>query len=276
MHLVEANGARIPALGLGTWTLKGDACAQMVARALEVGYRHIDTASTYGNEEAVGAGLKASSVRRDEIFLTTKVWYTDIGPGDLERAAEASLRRLGVDHVDLLLIHWPNLQISLRKSIAALNAVRAAGLASHIGVSNFPTDMLKQANAFSEAPLVCNQVEYHPYLSQSKVQSVARSLGMAMVSYCPLHRGGDLFHEAVVRNVANWHQKTPAQVILRWHVQQQGVVAIPRTTRPERLAENFAVFDFELAKSEMASISGLSRAGHRICDYEFSPKWDAA
>lgn len=276
MHLVEANGAQIPALGLGTWTLKGEACSQMVATALEVGYRHIDTAIMYDNEEAVGAGLRASPVPRDEVFLTTKVWYTDIGPGDLERAAEASLRRLGVDHVDLLLIHWPNLQISLRKSIAALNAVRAAGLARHIGVSNFPTDLLKQASAFSDAPLVCNQVEYHPYLSQSKVLSVARDLGMAVVSYSPLHRGGDLFHEAVVRNAAHWHQKTPAQVILRWHVQQQGVVAIPRTMKPERLAENFAVFDFELAKSEMAAISGLSRAGHRLCDYDFSPRWDVA
>ena len=276
MHLVEANGARIPALGLGTWTLKGEECRRMVEAALAVGYRHIDTAAMYGNEDAVGAGLRASTVPRDEIFLTTKIWPTDIGPGDLERAAEASLRRLGVDHVDLLLIHWPNLEISLRRSIGALNAVRKAGMARHIGVSNFPSALLRQAAAFSEAPLVCNQVEYHPYLSQRKLQEVTRELGMAMVSYCPLHRGGDLFEEPVVKNIAHWHGKTPAQVILRWHIQQPGVVAIPRTTKPERLAENFAIADFTLAMSEMTAISGLSRAGHRICDSAFSAGWDAA
>lgn len=275
MHLVEAHGARIPAIGLGTWTLKGDACSGMVEEALRIGYRHVDTAIMYGNEEAVGAGLRSSPVPRDEIFLTTKIWYTDIGPGDLERAAEASLRRLGVDHVDLLLIHWPNLQISLRKSIGALNAARQAGLTRFIGVSNFPTDMLKQAAAFSEAPLVCDQVEYHPYLSQSKVHKVARGLGMAMVSYCPIYRGGALFDEPVVKNIAHWHQRTPAQVVLRWQIQQDGVVAIPRTTRKERLAENFAVSDFQLAQSEMSAISGLSRAKHRICDYDFSPAWDS-
>jgi diketogulonate reductase-like aldo/keto reductase len=276
MHVVEANGARIPALGLGTWTLKGDACAEMVEKALGVGYRHVDTAVMYGNEEAVGAGLKASSVPRDAIFLTTKIWYTDIGAGDLERAAEASLRRLGVDRVDLLLIHWPNPQIPLAQSIRALNAARAAGLTRHIGVSNFPTALLAQASAVSDAPLVCNQVEYHPYLDQSKVHAAARQRGMAMVSYCPLHRGGPLFDEPAVQEAARRHARSPAQIVLRWHVQQDGVVAIPRTTRPERLAENFAIFDFTLEPSEMAALSALSIAGHRICDYEFSPQWDAA
>ncbi|PSJ61800.1 aldo/keto reductase [Kumtagia ephedrae] len=276
MHVVNANGAAIPALGLGTWTLRGDACADLVASALALGYRHVDTAARYDNEADVGRGLAASDIGRDAVFVTTKVWYTDIAAGKLERAAEASLRRLGLHHVDLLLIHWPNPTIPLKETIGALNAARRGGLTRHVGVSNFPPRLLAEAVALSEAPLVCDQVEYHPYLDQSKLVAACRAADMALVSYCPLFRDGGLFSEPAVRAAAEHHGKTPGQVILRWHVQQAGVVAIPRTTRKERLAENIAVFDFALSEPEMEAITTLTQAGRRLCDHdEFPIDWAA-
>ncbi|MAW85724.1 MAG: 2,5-didehydrogluconate reductase [Phyllobacteriaceae bacterium] len=276
MHRVEAKGAAIPAIGMGTWTLEGDHCAGMVAEALRVGYRHVDTAAMYRNEEAVGEGLRASGLPREDYFLTTKVWFTDIGDGDLQRSAEASLKRLGVDQVDLFLIHWPNPAIPLADSIRALNAVKSSGMTRHIGVSNFTTPLLAQAIELSEAPLVCNQVEHHPYLNQEKMKAMLAANGMAMTSYCPLYRGGTLFEEPAVRDAAAAHGRTPGQVVLRWHVQQKGVIAIPRTSRPERLAENLAVFDFALSEEEMAAISALRDRNERICNFDFSPVWDAA
>lgn len=276
MHHVDADGAGIPAIGLGTWTLRGRECSSIVEAALATGYRHVDTARMYGNEEAVGAGLRAAGVRRDDVFVTTKVWWTDIAPGALERSAEASLKALGLDHVDLLLIHWPNPRVPVADSVRALNAVRAAGLTRHIGVSNFTSAMLEQAIAASEAPLAVNQVEYHPRLDQSRMMRQCRDAGMALVSYCPLFRGGELFGEPAVAEAARRHGRTPGQIVLRWHLQQDGVVAIPRTTRKERLAENLAVFDFSLSDAEMQAISALRGANRRLCDFDFSPEWDPA
>ena len=276
MHRIKANGADIPAIGMGTWTLKGDQCAELVTAAIDVGYRHIDTAAMYANEDAVGRGIAGSGIARDDIFVTTKVWWTDIAPGDLERSAEQSLARLGLDHVDLLLIHWPNPRVPVADSIGALNRVRERGLARNIGVSNFTTALLDEALRASDAPLVADQVEYHPMLNQDKVHAACRKAGMAMVSYCPLYRGGALFDRPEIVGPARRLGKAPAQIVLRWHVQQDGVVAIPRTTRRERLAENLAVFNFELDAAEMDAISALSSANSRICDFEFSPRWDAA
>jgi diketogulonate reductase-like aldo/keto reductase len=276
MHTVSANGARIPAIGLGTWTLKGEACSQLVSHALRTGYRHVDTAIMYGNEADVGRGLRESDVDRNDVILTTKVWYTDIGTGDLERAAEGSLKRLGVDEVDLLLIHWPNPNIPIADSIAALNRARERGLTRHIGVSNFTLAMIEEATSLSAAPLVCNQVESHPFLDQRRIHAACRKHGMAMTAYAPIGRGGDILRAAPVVAAAEAHQKTPAQIVLRWHVQQEGVVCIPRTSRIERLAENIAIFDFELTEAEMEAIGGLRSASMRICDYAYSPVWDAA
>jgi diketogulonate reductase-like aldo/keto reductase len=274
MHAVTAHDTAIPALGLGTWTLKGRACASLVEQAIAIGYRHVDTAAMYDNEADVGAGLRASGIERNSVFVTTKVWWSDLEPADLRRSAEASLRRLVLDHVDLLLIHWPNPDVSLPATIEALNRARDDGLARNIGVSNFPTALLSDALALSRAPLIANQVEHHPYLDQRKVHAACRAAGMAMVSYCPLHRGGPLLAETPVLAAARAHGKTPGQVVLRWHVQQDGVVAIPRTTRVDRLAENAAIFDFELSEAQMAAISALRGKDERICDYGFSPRWD--
>lgn len=274
MHKVHANGAEIPALGFGTWTLRGKQCTELVVEALAAGYRHIDTATMYGNEAAVGAELKASGVAAADTFITTKVWRTDLAPADLIRSAEESRARLGVDRIDLLLIHWPNDQIPLKPSITALNEVHRRGVAGAIGVANFPTGLLAQASAASAVPLACDQVEYHPYLDQRKVLAACRTAGMALVSYCPLYRGGRLFGEPAVTGPAERLGKSPAQIVLRWQVQQAGVVAIPRTTKKARLAENLAVFDFALSEPEMAAISALGRNNSRLVDYDFTPGWD--
>jgi diketogulonate reductase-like aldo/keto reductase len=274
MHRVEANGAGIPAIGLGTWTLTGGTAARLVASAIESGYRHVDTAARYENEEAVGAGLRASGVPRADIFLTTKVWPTDIAAGDLQRSVEASLARLGLDHVDLALIHWPSRTVPLAESIAALNEVKDRGLARHIGVSNFTVALIEQAVALSRHPLACNQIEHHPYLNQDRVIAACRRHGMAVVSYSPLARGADLLAEPAVAAAAGRHGKTPAQIVLRWHVQQQGVAAIPRSSDAGRIARNLDVFDFALEPAEMAAIGALRARNGRICDFEFSPDWD--
>jgi diketogulonate reductase-like aldo/keto reductase len=261
--IVDVNGARIPSLGLGTWRLSGDGCTQAVLRALEVGYRHVDTAAMYGNEEAVGAGLRASGLPRDAVFVTTKVWYTDIAAGDLERSAEASLRRLGLDQVDLLLIHWPNPDIPLAQSMRALGNAKRRGLARHVGVSNFSAKLLDEAVALSDEPLVANQCEYHPYLNQDRVRAACARHGIAFTSYCPLGKG-DLTRDPVIRSIAAAHGKTPSQVVLRWNVQQPMTAAIPKSGDPARIAENFGIYDFALTEHEMRRISGLARADGRM------------
>ncbi len=276
MQFVTGNGAKIPAIGLGTWTLRDDAATKLVAGALQAGYRHIDTATAYENEAAVGEGLRVSGVPRDEIFLTTKIWPPDLAAGDLQRSVEGSLKRLGVDQVDLALIHWPPKTVPLAESIAALNQVRARGLARNIGVSNFTVALIEAAVGLSEHPLACNQVEHHPLLNQDRVMAACRKHGLALVSYCPLARGTELFGQAPVSEAAARHGKTPAQVVLRWHVQQDGVVAIPRSSNPDRIRENLEVFDFTLDAGEVAAIDALRSRALRICNLEFAPEWDGA
>lgn len=269
---VEANGARIPALGFGTWQLRGAACARAVQTALETGYRHVDTARMYANEAAVGEGLRASGLDRDAVFVTTKVWRDDIGAGALERSAEASLRDLKLDQVDLLLIHWPNAAIPLRESIGALCNARRRGLARHIGVSNFPVALLEEAASLASEPLVADQCEYHPRLDQSAVIAACRRHGLAFVSYSPLGKGGLTSDPAIVA-IAARVGRSPAQVILRWHV-QQGVVAIPRSGSATHIRDNFGVFDFALSEADMAAISALARKDGRMVDMGWS-RWDA-
>lgn len=274
-HLVHANGAAIPAIGLGTFRLTGEPCSEAVQAALAAGYRHLDTAWMYGNEEEVGAGLKASGITRDEVFVTTKIWLDDIAPGRLERAAEASLRRLGLSAVDLLLIHWPNPAVPLASSTAALCEAKRRGLARHVGVSNYTAAMVDEAARVASEPLVTNQVEYHPYLDQPAVLAACRRHGLALTAYCPLGRAGVL-DDPVVRQVASRHGRTVSQVILRWHVQQPGVAAIPKSGTPRHIAENIDVFDFALTDDEMASIGALRRPDGRVVDPDFAPDWDRA
>jgi diketogulonate reductase-like aldo/keto reductase len=271
---VEANGARIPLLGLGTWDLRGRACARVVEQALRLGYRHIDTAEMYDNEREIGEGLRASGVKRDAVFVVTKVWPSHFAPRELERAAKDSLVRLRLSDVNLLLLHWPNPQIPLSETISALCRMKKLGLARHIGVSNFTVALLDEATRLATEPLVCNQFEMHPFLDQRKLVAATRRHGMAVVAYSPIARGGAK-NDAVLARIGKAHGRTAAQVSLRWLVQQQ-IVVIPRTSRVERLSENFSIFDFALTDTEMAEIAGLGHRGGRIVDWSYSgsPKWD--
>jgi len=271
---IEAHGARIPLIGLGTWELRGRTCARIVEQALRLGYRHIDTAELYDNEREVGEGLRAAGVKRDAVFITTKVWPSHFAPRDLERSAQQSLTRLRLPHVDLLLLHWPNPQIPLRDTLGALCKVKRVGLARHIGVSNFTVALIEEAVKLADEPLVCNQIEMHPFIDQSKVIAACRQHGMAIVAYSPVARGGVSRHKVLAR-IGKTHGKTAAQVSLRFLV-QQGIVVIPRTSRLERLSENLAIFDFELSQSEMAEIARLGHRDGRIVDYAYSgsPQWD--
>ncbi len=270
---VPANGANIPALGLGTYNATGEACTKAVAAALACGYRHIDTARMYGNEAEVGEGLRASGVKRDAVFITTKIWHDEQNAGVLERAAEDSLKRLGLDQVDLLLIHWPNAAVPLKESIGALCKVRAQKLAKNIGVSNFPVAMLEEASSLATEPLVADQCEYHPRLDQAKILAACRKHGMALISYCPLGRG-DLVNDPAIGEIARRIGRTPSQIVLRWHVQQPGVVAIPKSKTPKHIEENFGIFDFALSQTDMAAISGLHRANGRLVRPGFAPAFD--
>lgn len=269
---VEANGARIPLVGLGTWDLRGKTCARMVEEAIRFGYRHIDTASMYGNEAAVGEGLRASGVPRDEVFITTKVWQSDLAPRDFERSTRDSLDKLKLPSVDLLLIHWPNSSIPLAGTIGALCKMKREGVARHIGVSNFTVALIEEAVKLSTEPLVCNQVECHPLLDQSKVIAATRKHGMALVAYSPIARGR-VKGDAVLTRIGKVHGKSAAQICLRFLV-QQNIVVIPRTSKSERLKENFSLFDFKLSPVEMTEIARLGSLDGRIVEWGGAPQWD--
>lgn len=272
MDVIEAHGARIPAIGLGTWDVRGRACARIVEQALRLGYRHIDTAEMYDNEREVGEGLRASRVKRSEVFITTKVWQSHLAPREFERATKESLARLRLSEVDLLLIHWPNPQIPLAETMGALCKMKREGYARHIGVSNFTVGLLQKAATLATEPLVCNQIEWHPYIDQRKIVAETHRLGLAVVAYSPIARGraaGD----RVLKTIGLAHRKTAGQVCLRYLI-QEGAAAIPRTSKLERLSENIAIFDFTLNDAEMEEIRKLARPTGRIVDWAGSPQWD--
>jgi len=241
---------------------------------LRLGYRHVDTAELYENEREVGEGLRASGIRRDEVFIVTKVWPSHFGARELERAAKDSLARLRLPEVDLLLLHWPNPQIPLSETLGSLGKVKRMGLARHVGVSNFTVALIEEAMRLADEPLVCNQIEVHPLLDQSKVIAACRRHRMAIVAYSPIARGSVRNHQVLAR-IGKAHGKTAAQTSLRFLV-QQGIAVIPRSSRVERLSENLAIFDFELSAAEMAEISRLASRDGRIVDYAYAgaPKWD--
>jgi 2,5-diketo-D-gluconate reductase B len=271
---VEAKGARIPLLGLGTWDLRGRVCARVIEQALRLGYRHVDTAEMYDNEREVGEGFRTSGVKRNAIFVTTKIWPSHFAPRELERAARDCLVRLRLSEVDLMLLHWPNPQIPLADTLGALCKVKRDGLAHHIGVSNFTVPLLDEALQVSSEKLVCDQFECHPFLDQSKLIAACRQRGMAVVAYSPIARG-NARNDEVLGRIGTRHKKTAAQVCLRFLVQQD-IVVIPRTSKVERLAENAAIFDFALSEDEMAEISRLAQRDGRLVDWAFSgqPEWD--
>jgi 2,5-diketo-D-gluconate reductase B len=269
---LSAHGAEIPAIGFGTSSL-GD-CGEIVATALKLGYRHIDTAWKYGTERGVGAGIRAAGVPRGEIFLTTKVSHEYLRRDDFARSVDESLANLGVEFVDLLLVHWPNPEIPLAEPIAALAQAKRAGLARHIGVANFNIALLDQAIRLCPEPLVTLQAEYHAHLDQTKLTQACRERGMIFTAYCPLGRGR-LLRDGVLADIAARKGRPLAQIALRWLIQQGNIVAIPRSSNAKRMAENLAVFDFTLSADEMARIAALKRPDGRIANpVGRVPPWD--
>lgn len=270
---LRVHGAEIPQIGFGTSGL-GEQAGEIVATALKVGYRHIDTAWKYGTERGVGSGMRASGLRREEIFLTTKVSHEYLRAADFERSTEESLKNLGVDYVDLLLIHWPNAAIPLSEPVAALAKMKRIGLTRHVGVANFPIALLEEAIRLCPEPLVTDQVEYHPYLDQSKLLAACRRHSIVLTAYCPLGRGR-LINDPEMAKIARTRGKTVAQIALRWLVQQDGVVPIPRSSNPARMADNLDVFGFTLSEDEMARIAALKRPDARIANpVGRAPAWD--
>ena len=256
MKYQTIKGERIPSLGLGTYRLTGEACSRAVERALSMGYRHVDTAQMYGNEAEVGQGIEASGVDREEVFVTTKVWPSDFEHDRVIQTTHESLRKLGVDHIDLLLMHWPPNGVPLGETLGAMRELQDEGSVRHIGVSNFSTALVEEAAEHAE--IFCNQVEYHPYRDQGDILAQAQNMDYLLTAYRPLSRGG-AGDDATLREIGEAHGKTAAQAALRWLIQQEKVSAIPKASSEDHLQANLAVSDFELSEEEMDRISGLSR-----------------
>jgi len=269
---LTVDGLTIPQLGFGTWQLEPADARRMVAEALRIGYRHIDTAWIYRNEAAVGDGIRDSGVARHDIWLTTKIWTAHFERDALLRQAEESARNLGFTP-DLLLLHWPRARPTFAETIGALNEAKDQGLTRAIGLSNFPSGQFREARRLSNAPLVTNQVEYHPYLSLKTLRDTAAELGSSITAWSPLAQG-KIADDTVIGEIARAHGKTAGQITLRWLI-QQGVIAIPRTLKPERAAENFDIRDFELSDEDMARIHALNRADGRLGDWlDKDFQWD--
>lgn len=272
MQYKNVQGIDIPEIGLGTYKLHDRECSNAVRMALDLGYRHIDTAQMYKNEREIGEALSVSNVPREEIFLTTKIWHTNLDHEDVLQTTEETLRNLDTPYVDALLIHWPNDQYDLRKTIEAMLVLRDQGKAMNIGVSNFPLSMLKEVNEEIRAPIFCNQVEFHPFLDQLDLLDYAIENDILLTAYSPLAQG-NVMEDEVLQEIAETHGKTPAQISLRWLIEQENVVAIPKASSKEHLQANIDIFDFELSDDEFDRIDHLQKK-ERLVNPSFAPKWD--
>jgi diketogulonate reductase-like aldo/keto reductase len=260
-NVVLNNGIEIPQVGFGVWRVPNAETQVAVAAALEAGYRHIDTAKLYDNEEGVGAAVRESGLDRDQVFVTSKVWNTDQGYDSTLRAFDASMARLGFDVLDLYLIHWPlPAQDTAADTWRALERLYLDGRVRAIGVSNFEPDHLRRLLDRSEVVPVVNQVELHPYLQQADVRKANQELGVVTEAWSPIAKGGDLLSDPVFTGLADKHGCTPAQVVLRWHL-QLGNVVIPKSVTPQRIRSNIDLFEFELDEQDMATIALLDRDG---------------
>ncbi|MEQ1776885.1 MAG: aldo/keto reductase [Burkholderiales bacterium] len=269
----KSHGAEIPVLGFGTSQM-GD-CGELVTNAIKLGYRHIDTAWKYHTEKSVGEGIRAAGVPRNEIFVTTKVSHEYLRAADFARMVDESLKNLQLDYVDLLLVHWPSPEkVPLAETMNALAKAKRDGKTKHVGVANFNIALLEDAIRLCPEPIVNLQVEYHPYLDQTKLLAAVRRLGLAMTAYCPLGRGR-MIADPAVAEIARTKGKSVAQVVLRWHLQQPNVIPIPRSSNPGRQAENLNVFDFTLSDDEMKKLHALARPDGRIANPAGrAPAWD--
>jgi 2,5-diketo-D-gluconate reductase B len=268
---VTVQGVEIPKLGYGTWLVEGEDAYEGVLDALALGYRHVDTARAYGNEREVGRALADSGVAREEVWLTTKVWYEHAAPDVLVRTFHEQLADLQVDRVDLLLLHWPAAEFPLRETLGAMDALREQGLTGHVGVSNFPSELLREA--LSLAPLLCDQVEYHAYLPQGAVMHECLEHDLLLTAYSPFAHG-HLHEDPVLARIGARHGKSAGQVALRWLLDQPNVAALPKASSHERRAENLDVFDFALEDEERAAVAALSARHLRTADPPWAPDWD--
>jgi 2,5-diketo-D-gluconate reductase B len=271
-NITTAQGLNMPQLGLGTWPMTGEECTRAVRQALELGYRHIDTAPAYENEAAVGEALRLSDVPRDSIHLTTKVWWDKLQPAAMRQSLEDSLRALGTEQVDLFLIHWPAKDWDLRRSIETLVALRDEGKARCIGVANFPLGLLRQVVDDLGAPLSAIQVEYHVMLDQQCLLDYARSKGLALTAYTPLARGLAA-DQASIRQIAEKHGVLPSQVALKWLLEQEGVAAIPKASSIANQQSNLDALKVQLDDEDRALIAALPK-DTRVVSPDFAPEWD--
>ena len=262
-HIALNDGARIPQVGLGVWQTPNDEAAPAVKAALSAGYRHVDTAAVYENEEGVGEGIRQSGIDRSEIYLTTKLWNTEQGYEQTLKAFDASLKRLGTDYVDLYLIHWPSAHRGLFVDTwKAFVKLKEEGRAKSIGVSNFYPEHIEKIIAETGVTPVINQIELHPDFQQREARAFHQKHGIATQSWSPLGQGKLLGHSAIA-DIAAKLGRTPAQVIIRWHI-DNGLVVIPKSVTPSRISENFKVFDFKLSAEDLDTLNGLDDAGARI------------
>lgn len=268
---LDLHGDRVARLGFGTWKLTGEECVRGVLDALEIGYRHLDTARMYENEREVGRAIADSGVDRGDMWVTTKVWYDDLEPARLRASAEASLRDLGLDHVDLLLIHWPNADVPLEATLDAMHALREEGRVRHVGVSNFPPGLFRRA--LDHGPVFTNQVEFHPFLAQDELLAIAAERDSSVTAYSPIAHGRAL-RDGTLREIGDRHGKGPAQVALRYLLDTPRTLVIPKASSHENRLANFGVFDFELASHEREAIDALPK-DRRESDPDWAPDWDA-
>lgn len=272
MKTLDIQGVQVPALGLGTWRLRGRTCQDVVRTAIEAGYRHIDTAAMYGNEDDVGIGIADAKVPRDQIFVVTKVSPSQLGGQALRRSAQASLAKLGTGWIDMLLIHWPNRSVRLAESLGAMRDLVGEGTIRHIGVSNFNAALMREAIETLGAPIVANQVEYHPFLSQNRVLAYCREAGVTLTAYCPLAEG-EVSRDPVLQRIGAKYNRSAAEVTLNWLMSQDMVSAIPMTSDPDHLRANLTVLDFQMEDADHAAIASLAR-GRRLIDMHTGYGWD--
>lgn len=275
MKMIDAKGFDVPALGFGTYKLMGDDCARCADFAINAGYTHIDTAQIYENEAAVGDGIQKSGQSRDKIFLTTKIWRNEFASGNALASVDESLKKLKTDYVDLLLVHWPFPECTVEQMVSDVLKAKEQGKARAVGVSNFTVSQMQEAIKISGGQIVCNQVEYHPYISQKPVLDTARANGMFVTAYCPIARG-TVFKDVSLKEIGLKYGKNAGQITLRWLTQQDGVAAIPKSGTFDNIVSNLNIFDFELTADEMKTIHALARKDGRLINPDFAPAWDAA
>lgn len=268
----EQNDDTVPALGFGTWQMQGEDCSKALNAALSAGFRHIDTAQAYKNEQDIGRTLASSGIPREELFITTKVWWEHLDEAGVKQSFAGSLDSLQTTYVDLLLIHWDDDSVPMDETLSAMNDLKDRGQVKHVGVSNFTVPKLEQARKLSRSPIFANQIEYHPFLGEKPIRKFCREHGIPITAYCPVARG-EVTDDPTLKEIGETHGKTAIQVTLRWLLQQDQVMAIPKSTTPAHIRDNIGIFDFELSSEEMDRIFALDR-NERLIDPEFAPDWN--